>query len=75
MQNYKVIDYGSSQLKNHEHNYPTHNKKLTIIVFALKIWCYYHYGESFEICADHKSIKYLFSQKKLKKINGFVKSF
>ena len=29
--------YGSRQLKSHEQNYPTHDKELAAIVFALKI--------------------------------------
>ena len=37
--------YGSIQLKNHEHNYPTHDSELATLVFALKIWCHYLYGE------------------------------
>ena len=34
-------------------------------MFALKSWRYYLYGERFEIFSDHKSLKYLFSQKDL----------
>ena len=37
--------YGSRQLKNHEQNYPTHDLELAVIVFALKIWRHYLYGE------------------------------
>ena len=37
MQFKRVIAYGSRQLKNHEHNYPTHDLELEAIVFALKI--------------------------------------
>ena len=33
------------QLKNHEQNYPTHDMELAAVVFALKIWCHYLYGE------------------------------
>ena len=49
MQSERVVAYGSQQLKNHERNYPTHDKKLAAIVFALKIWCHYLYGEQFEV--------------------------
>ena len=45
MQFGKVVAYGSRQLKNHEQNYPTHDLELAAIVFALKIWCHYLYGE------------------------------
>ena len=37
--------YGYRQLKNHEHNYFTHDLELTAIVFALKILLHYLYGE------------------------------
>ena len=47
MQFGRVVAYGSRQLKNHEQNYPTHDMELTAIVFALKIWCHYLYGEEF----------------------------
>ena len=45
MQSGKVMAYGSRQLKNHEQNYPTHDIELTTVVFALKIWRHYLYGE------------------------------
>ncbi|KAH0678966.1 hypothetical protein KY284_020051 [Solanum tuberosum] len=44
MQNGKVIAYASRQLKVHEKNYPTHDLKLAVVVFSLKIWCHYLYG-------------------------------
>ena len=58
----KVVAYGSRQLKNHEWNYPTRDMELVAIVFALKILCYYLYGEQFEVFSDHKSLKYIFTQ-------------
>ena len=36
MQVGRVVAYGSRKLKNHEHNYPTHDMELAAIVFALK---------------------------------------
>jgi hypothetical protein len=36
MQDWKVIAYGSRQLKPHEVNYPTHDLELAAVVFALK---------------------------------------
>ena len=62
MQYGRVIAYGSRQLKNHEQNYPTHDMELAAIVFALKIWRHYLYGEKFEVFSDHKSLKYIFTQ-------------
>ena len=35
------------------------------IVFALKIWRHYLYGEQFEVFSDHKSLKYIFTQRDL----------
>ena len=65
MQFERVVAYGSRQLKNHEQNYPTHDLELAAIVFALKIWCHYLYGEQFEVFSDHKSLKYIFTQRDL----------
>ncbi|KAM2750852.1 hypothetical protein EV2_000078 [Malus domestica] len=62
MQHNRVIAYASRQLKNHERNYPTHDLELAAIVFALKIWRHYLYGEKCRIFTDHKSLQYLFTQ-------------
>ena len=61
MQSGRVVDYGFGQLKNHEQNYPTHDMELEDVVFALKIWHHYLYGEQFEVYLDHKSLKYIFT--------------
>ena len=45
MQDSKMIAYASLQLKKHETNYPTHDLELAVVVFALKIWRHYLYGE------------------------------
>ncbi|KAL0336535.1 UNVERIFIED_CONTAM: Transposon Ty3-G Gag-Pol polyprotein [Sesamum radiatum] len=65
MQNGKVIAYASRQLRTHELNYPTHDLELATIVHALKIWRHYLYGEKFQIFTDHKSLKYILTQKEL----------
>ncbi|XP_074305116.1 uncharacterized protein LOC141640055 [Silene latifolia] len=65
MQHGKVIAYASRQLKAHEQNYPTHDLELAAVVFALKIWRHYLYGISCRIYTDHKSLKYLFTQKEI----------
>ncbi|KAG8473009.1 hypothetical protein CXB51_034924 [Gossypium anomalum] len=65
MQEGKVVAYASRQLKSHERNYPTHDLELAAIVFALKIWRHYLYGEKCRVYTDHKSLKYLMSQKDL----------
>ena len=65
MQEGKVVAYASRQLKPHEKNYPTHDLELAAIVFALKIWRHYLCGEKCFIYNDHKSLKYLPSQREL----------
>ncbi|WMV30399.1 hypothetical protein MTR67_023784 [Solanum verrucosum] len=65
MQEGKVISYASRKLKPHELNYPTHDLELAAIVFALKIWRHHLYGEKCHIFTDHKSLKYLGTQKEL----------
>ena len=64
MQNRNMVACASRQLKPNEVNYPTHNLKLAVIVFALKIWRHYLYGVKFEVFSDHKSLKYLFNNQK-----------
>ncbi|GJQ98504.1 putative reverse transcriptase domain-containing protein [Tanacetum coccineum] len=44
----KWIAYASRQLKPYEVNYPTHDLELAAVVFALKIWRHYLYGESWD---------------------------
>ena len=65
MQDGKVVAYASLQLKPHEHNYPTHDLELAAVVFTLKIWRHYLYGEKFRVYIDHKSLRYLLTQKEL----------
>ena len=61
MQDGRVIAYDSCQLKKHETNYPIHDLELAVVVFALKMWKHYLYGETCRIYTDHKSLKYLFT--------------
>ena len=37
--------------------------ELAAVVFALKIWRHYLYGEEFEVYSNHKSLKYIFMQR------------
>ena len=55
MQEGKVIAYASRQLRKHEENYPTHDLEMAAVVFALRIWRSYLYGEVVEVFTDHKS--------------------
>ena len=57
--------YASRQLKLYKQNYPTHDLELAVVVFVLKIWRHYLYGEQCEIFIDYKSLKYLFTKKEL----------
>ena len=63
MQHKRVVAYASRQLKKHELNYPTHDLELAAVIFALKTWRHYLYGATCQIFTDHKSLKYLFTQK------------
>jgi hypothetical protein len=65
MQEGKVIAYLSRQLRPHEMNYPTHDLELAALVHALKTWLHYPIGNRCEIYTNHKSLKYIFSQKDL----------
>ncbi|KAG8503464.1 hypothetical protein CXB51_001447 [Gossypium anomalum] len=65
MQEGRVVAYASRQLKPHEKNYPTHDLELAAIVFALKIWRHYLFGEKCHVYSDHKSLKYLMTQRDL----------
>ena len=39
--------------------------ELATIVFGLKVWRHYLYGEQFEVFSDYKSLKYIFKQRDL----------
>lgn len=65
MQQSIVMAYASQQLKDYEQNYPSHDLELAVVVFALEIWRHYLYGETCQTFTDHKSLKYLFTQKEL----------
>ena len=59
MQDGKAMAYASRQLKPDEQNYPNHDLELVVVVFSLKIWRHYLYGEKCKIYTNHKSLKYL----------------
>jgi hypothetical protein len=58
-----VIAYASRQLRKHELNYPTHDLELVAVVHAFKIWRHHIMGTKCRIYTDHKSLKYIFTQK------------
>jgi hypothetical protein len=65
MQEEHVIAYASRQLRKYELNYPTHDLELAAVVHALKIWRHYIMGTKCQVYTDHKSLKYIFTQKDL----------
>ena len=65
MQERNAIAYASRKLRVHERNYPTHDLELVVVVFALKQWRHYLYGIKCEVYIDHRSLKYVFTQKYL----------
>jgi hypothetical protein len=65
MQEGHVIAYASRQLRKHELNYPTHDLELAVVVHALKIWRHYILRTKCKVYIDHKSLKYIFTQKDL----------
>jgi hypothetical protein len=60
-----MIAYVSHQLRKHELNYPTHDLELASVVHALTIWRHYIMGTKSQVYIDHKSLKYIFTQKDL----------
>lgn len=65
IQDKKVKDYVSHQLKVHERNHSTHDLELATLVIALKIWQNYLYGVKCEVSTNHHSLDHMFSQKDL----------
>jgi hypothetical protein len=65
MQEGKVVAYACRQLRKHKQNYPTHDLELATIVHALKIWRHYMIGNKCQIFTNHKSLKYIFTQRDL----------
>nr|GEZ25069.1 hypothetical protein [Tanacetum cinerariifolium] len=65
MQREKVIAYASQQLKVHERNYTTHDLKLGLVVFALKIWRHYLNETRCIVFTNHKSLQHILDQKDL----------
>ena len=46
-------------------NYATHDLELALVVHALKTWRHFLIGNHCEVYTDHKSLKYIFTQKEL----------
>jgi hypothetical protein len=65
MQEGQVVCYASRQLRKHEENYLTRDLEPAAVVHTLKIWKHYLIGHPCEICSDHKSLKYIFTENDL----------
>ena len=65
MQHRKVIAYASRKLKVNDGNHTTNDLELAAMVFFLKIWSYYLYGVLVNVCTDHKTLQFMFTQKDL----------
>jgi hypothetical protein len=65
MQDGHVVAYATWQLRKHEVHYPTLDLELAVVVHALKILKHYLMGKRCELCTDHKSFKYIFTQSNL----------
>ena len=65
MQDGRVVSYASRQLRPHELNYATHDLELAAVVHVLKTWRHFLIGNRCDVYTDHKSLKYMFTQKEL----------
>ena len=65
MQDGRVVSYASRLLKPHELNYAMHDLELGAVVHALKTWRPFLIGNRCHVYMDHKSLKYIFTQKEL----------
>ncbi|GJY34428.1 putative reverse transcriptase domain-containing protein [Tanacetum coccineum] len=60
-----VISYAFASLKNYGRNYHAHDLELGAVVFALKIWRHYLYGNKCTVFTDYKSLQHILDQKEL----------
>ena len=60
----RVIAYFAA-IEPYEENYLIHDIELAAVMFALKICRHYFYETNFKILTDHKSLKYIHTQKEL----------
>lgn len=59
----KPVAFASRNLNNAEKNYPTIEKELLAIIWAVKHFRPYLYGRLFKILTDHRPLVYLFGMK------------
>ena len=57
-----VIYYSSKTLNEAQRNYPTTEKELLVVVFALDKFCAYLVGSFIMVFTDHSTLKYLLTK-------------
>ena len=65
MQGGCLVAFESKKLDRTQRNYSAYERELLAIIHALKKWCHYLYGATFEVWMDHESLKWLSSKKEL----------
>jgi hypothetical protein len=63
--NPRPVAFLSRQFKDAELRYATHEKETLTIIYALKTWRHYLFGQKVFVFTDHKSIQYLLTQPNL----------
>ena len=53
------VGFTSRKFSQAEHNYPTHERELLALVYALGYWRHYLLGVHFEVCTDNTAVKWL----------------
>lgn len=61
----RPVAFESAQYNSAEKNYPVHERELLAIVRALKKWRVYLLGVHFEVYTDHKTLKFINTQRDL----------
>jgi hypothetical protein len=65
MQDGQVIAYISRKLRRHEENYVMQDLDLLAIIYSLKVWRHYLFGQKFELKTDHCGLQHIFMQSNL----------
>ena len=60
------VAFESKKLNRAQQNYFAYERELFAIVHALKKWCHFLYGATFEVVFDNESIKWFIARKDLK---------
>jgi RNase H-like domain found in reverse transcriptase len=61
------VAYASRKLKSAEQNFPTHDRELLAIIYAVREWRTYLHGARFRIRCDHHPLQCLETQPQLSK--------